>query len=56
MQSGADLREISEKASDAYDRPARLYPGLMLLSPIAVLVVCLYGQEKALMWGAVAGS
>jgi hypothetical protein len=54
MQSVADLREISEKASDAYDRPARLYPGLILLSPIAVLVVCLYGQEKAMMWGAVA--
>ena len=47
------LREISEKVSDAYDRPARLYPGLMVLSPVAVLIVCLYGQEKVLMWGAI---
>jgi hypothetical protein len=47
------FKTISAKVSDAYDRPARLYPGLMVLSPIAVLIVCLYGQEKVLMWGAI---
>ena len=54
MQTIVGLKEISDKVSDAYDRPARLYPGLLVLSPIAVLIVCLYGEDKLLIWSATA--
>jgi hypothetical protein len=30
---------------DPYDRPARLYPGLLALMPIPVVLVCLYGSS-----------
>lgn len=53
MRTAVGLKEISDKVSDAYDRPARLYPGLLVLSPIAVLIVCLYGEGKLLMWSAI---
>jgi ABC-type multidrug transport system fused ATPase/permease subunit len=43
------MKKVSGKLSDAYDRPARLYPGFIALSPIAVLIICAYGQQKILM-------
>jgi len=33
---------------DPYDRPARLYPSLLVFVPLAVLLVCLYGEENIL--------
>lgn len=47
------MRDITEKFSDSYERPARLYPALMALSPLAVLIVCLYGQDRLLLSSAV---
>ncbi|MBI3805325.1 MAG: hypothetical protein HY282_16365 [Nitrospirae bacterium] len=34
---------------DPYDRPARLYPGLLVFLPIAVLLVCLYGTAHIIV-------
>lgn len=42
---------ISEKAFgflDSYDRPARLYPAFLVLIPLAVQLVCLYGTANIL--------
>ena len=39
------LNDIVGKFLDPYDRPARLYPGLIVLTPLAVLLVCLYGTK-----------
>lgn len=39
------LNELVGKFLDPYDRPARLYPGLIVLTPLAVLLVCLYGTK-----------
>jgi len=33
---------------DPYERPARLYPSLLVFAPLAVLLVCLYGEENIL--------
>lgn len=35
--------------SDAYDRAARLYPGLIALSPIVVMIPCVFGQQNVLL-------
>jgi len=34
------------KFLDPYDRRARLYPGLLVVAPVGVLVVCLYGTAN----------
>lgn len=39
------LNDFVGKFLDPYDRPARLYPGLIVVAPIAVLIVCLYGTK-----------
>ncbi len=39
-----DLQHFLPKGLfDPYDRPARLYPGLLALMPLPVLLLCLYG-------------
>jgi hypothetical protein len=43
------IENISARVLDAYDRPARLYPGLIALSPIAVMILCVYGQHRILI-------
>jgi len=40
------LSAFIPKFLDPYDRPARLYPGLLVVSPAAVLFVCLYGTAN----------
>jgi hypothetical protein len=35
------LNELAGKFLDPYDRQARLYPGLIVLTPLAVVLVCL---------------
>ena len=40
------MNEYIPKFLDSYDRPARLYPGLMVFVPLAVLLVCFYGTEN----------
>jgi hypothetical protein len=44
-----DIKKIRERIWDVYDRPARLYPGLIALSPLAVMILCLYGQQRVLV-------
>jgi hypothetical protein len=39
------LNELAGKFLDPYDRQARLYPGLIVLTPLAVVLVCLYGTK-----------
>ncbi len=40
------LGEFVDKLIDPYDKQARLYPGLIVFIPIAVLVVFLYGGQN----------
>lgn len=40
------LSDFVPKFLDPYDRQARLYPGLLVFLPLAVLVVCLYGTNN----------
>jgi len=41
-----DLTSLLPKGlMDPYDRPARLYPGLLVLAPIAALLVCIYTRS-----------
>lgn len=42
------LNDFVGKFIDPYDRPARLYPGLLVFAPVAVLLVCLYGKDNIL--------
>lgn len=42
------LGEFVDKLIDPYDKQARLYPGLIVFIPIAVLVVFLYGGQNFL--------
>lgn len=44
------LKGAAQKISDPYDRQARLYPSLLVVAPIPVMLVCLYGA------GAIVGS
>lgn len=37
---------IPKFLSDPYDRPARLYPALLVFMPIPILIICLYGTEN----------
>lgn len=40
--------DLLKGLSDPYDRRARLYPALLVLTPLAVLLVCLYGAQHLL--------
>jgi hypothetical protein len=42
------LSDLIPKFLDSYDRQARLYPGLLVLAPLAVLLVALYGSANIL--------
>lgn len=43
------LEGFIPKFMDTYDRQARLYPGLLVVAPVAVLLVCLYGTEHIIV-------
>jgi hypothetical protein len=40
------MTEFIQRVSDPYDRAARLYPALLVLLPLPVLLVCLYGTKS----------
>jgi hypothetical protein len=40
------INDFIPKFLDPYDRPARLYPGLLVIAPVAVQIVCLYGTDN----------
>jgi hypothetical protein len=42
------ISDFIPKFVDPYDRQARLYPGLLVFAPLAVLLVCLYGADHIL--------
>ena len=43
------IDKVSKLVPDAYDRPARLYPGLIALSPLPVMILCVYARHEALV-------
>jgi hypothetical protein len=40
------INDFIPKFLDPYDRPARLYPGLLVIAPVAIQIVCLYGADN----------
>lgn len=39
------MRSFISSVIDPYERPARLYPALLVIAPLATLLVCLYGID-----------
>jgi hypothetical protein len=47
------LDDLVAKVTDAYERPARLYPALLALLPLLALIMLLYGPKATALTGAV---
>ncbi len=47
------LDDLVAKVTDAYERPARLYPALLALLPLLALIMLLYGPRATALTGAV---
>ena len=47
------LESMSKMFLDAYERPARLLPALLVLLPVPVLVVCFFGSVKIVATSAI---
>jgi hypothetical protein len=47
------LDDLVAKVTDAYERPARLYPALLALLPLLALIMLMYGTKTTALTGAV---